>query len=102
MSITTKYTITTAAAAALAAGIVGLAAPAQAAPSGGNAADTISSLEAQGNRVIVTRQSSTPLDQASVVSVTRGPAIPQSVPFATSQGDNSRSVRSQTVYVTVR
>lgn len=97
-----KFSITTAAAAALTAGVLGLAAPAQAAPTGGNAADTISSLEAQGLRVIVTRQSSTPLDKASVVSVTRGPAIPQSVPFATSQGDNNRTVRSQTVYVTVR
>ncbi|MCG7595026.1 hypothetical protein ACXYX3_04685 [Mycobacterium sp. C3-094] len=97
-----KFSITTAAAAALIAGVLGLAAPAQAAPTGGNAADTISSLEAQGLRVVVTRQSSTPLDKASVVSVTRGPAIPQSVPFATSQGDNSRTVRSQTVYVTVR
>ena len=97
-----KFSITTAAAAALTAGVLGLAAPAQAAPTGGNAADTISSLEAQGLRVVVTRQSSTLLDKASVVSVTRGPAIPQSVPFATSQGDNSRTVRSQTVYVTVR
>lgn len=97
-----KFTVTTAAAAALTAGIVGLAAPAQAAPSGGNAADTISSLEAQGLRVVVTRQSGTPLDRASVVSVTRGPSTPQSVPFATSQGDGSRTVRSQTVYVTVK
>lgn len=97
-----KFTVTTAAAAALTAGIVGLAAPAQAAPSGGNAADTISSLEGQGLRVVVTRQSSTPLDRASVVSVTRGPSTPQSVPFATSQGDGSRTVRSQTVYVTVK
>ena len=97
-----KFTVTTAAAAALTAGVVGLAAPAMAAPTGGNAADTISALEAQGNRVIVTRQSSAPLDRASVVSVTRGPAIPQSVPFATSQGDNNRTVRSQTVYVTIK
>lgn len=97
-----KFTVTTAAAAVLTAGLVGLAAPAPAAPTGGDAADTISALEAQGNRVVVTRQSSTPLDKASVVSVTRGPDIPQSVPFATSQGDNSRTVRTQTVYVTVR
>ena len=96
------FTITTAAAAGLAAAVLGLAAPAHAAPTGGNAADTISALEAQGNRVVVTRQSSTPLDKASVVSVTRGPAIPQGVPFATSQGDNNRTVRNQTVYVTVR
>ena len=97
-----KVTITTAAAAALTAGVLGLTSPAHAAPTGGSAADTISSLEAQGLRVIVTRQSSTPLDKASVVSVTRGPSTPQSVPFATSQGDGSRTVRSQTVYVTVK
>ena len=96
-------TITTAAAAALTAGVLGLAAPAVAAPSGaGSAADTISALEAQGHRVIVTRQSSAPLDEASVVSVTRGPAIRESVPNATSNGDNNRSVSNQTVYVNVR
>ncbi len=95
-------TITTAAAAALAAGVLGLAAPAVAAPTGGNAADTISALEAQGNRVIVTRQSSTPLDQASVVSVHRGPDVRQSIPVPNSIGNGSRSVSNQTVYVTIK
>ncbi len=96
-------TITTTAAAALAAGVLGFAAPALAAPSGaGSAADTISALEAQGNRVVVNRQSSTPLDEASVVSVTRGPDVRQAVPNATSNGDNTRSVSNQTVYVNVR
>ncbi|KMO77171.1 hypothetical protein BST22_15035 [Mycolicibacterium chubuense] len=96
-------TITTAAAAALTAGVLGLAAPALAAPSGaGSAADTISALEAQGNRVVVNRQSNAPLDEASVVSVTRGPDVRQSVPNATSNGDNNRSVSNQTVYVNVR
>ena len=97
-----KLSITTVAAAALAAGVLGLAAPALAAPSAGNAEETISALEAEGNRVVVTRQSSTPLDEASVVSITRGPDVRQSVPFATSQGDNNRSVSNQTVYVTVK
>jgi hypothetical protein len=96
------FTFTTAAAAALTVGALGLAAPALAAPSGNNAADTISALEAQGNRVVVNRQSSTPLDEASVVSVTRGPNVRQAVPNATSNGDNTRSVSSQTVYVNVR
>ncbi|KGI67190.1 hypothetical protein MJO55_06465 [Mycolicibacterium rufum] len=97
------FTITTAAAAALTAGVLGLAAPALAAPSGaGSAADTISALEAQGNRVVVNRQSSTPLEEASVVSVTRGPDVRQSIPNATSNGDNNRSVSNQTVYVNVR
>ena len=97
------FTITTAAAAALTAGVFGLAVPALAAPSGaGSAADTISALEAQGNRVVVNRQSSTPLEEASVVSVTRGPDVRQSIPNATSNGDNNRSVSNPTVYVNVR
>lgn len=97
------FTITTAAAAALTAGVLGLAAPALAAPSGaGSAADTISALEAEGNRVVVNRQSNAPLDEASVVSVTRGPDVRRSVPNATSNGDNNRSVSNQTVYVNVR
>ncbi|TRW79824.1 hypothetical protein FK535_21030 [Mycolicibacterium sp. 018/SC-01/001] len=96
------FTITTAAAAALTAGVLGLAAPALAAPSASSAEDTISALEAQGNRVVVNRQSNTPLDEASVVSVTRGPDVRQAVPNATSNGDNTRSVSNQTVYVNVR
>ncbi|HEY9265412.1 MAG TPA: hypothetical protein VIQ11_12485, partial [Mycobacterium sp.] len=64
---------TTAIAAGLSAAVLGLAAPADAAPSGGNSAQqTISQLEAQGHRVIVKRQSSTPLSEASVVSVRPG------------------------------
>lgn len=80
-----------------------LAAPAVAAPTGARTADaTIMALEQQGNRVIVTRLSAAPLDEASIVSITHGPVVRQGVPFATSQGDNGRSVTTQTVYVTVR
>ncbi|MBX7448573.1 hypothetical protein GR927_11305 [Mycolicibacterium sp. 3033] len=97
-----KFTITTTAAAALTAGALGLAAPAFAAPTGGGAEQTISELEAQGNRVVVTRQSSAPLDEASVVSVTRGPIQRGAEPFGTSNGDSNRSIVSQTIYVTVK
>ena len=97
-----NFTIATAAAAGLTAAVLGLAAPAIAAPSGANAQDTISSLEDQGNRVIVNRQSSTPLSDATVVSVTRGPVMRQTVPFATPNGDGFRSLSSQVIYVTVR
>jgi aspartate carbamoyltransferase catalytic subunit len=97
-----NITVLTAAASALAAGIVGLAAPAAAAPTGGSAADTISQLEAQGNRVVVQRQGTAPLDEASVVSIRRGADVRQVLPNATSNGDNARSVSGQTVYVTVR
>ncbi len=97
-----NFTIATAAAAGLTAAVLGLAAPAVAAPSGANAQDTISSLEDQGNRVIVNRQSSTPLSDASVVSVTRGPEMRQAVPNATPNGDGTRSFSGQVVYVTVK
>ena len=72
----TNLTLTTAAAAGLTAALLGLAAPADAAPSGpANAADTISQLEADGNRVIVNRENSTPLDEADVVAVRPGSPI---------------------------
>ena len=69
-------TITLTAAAALSAAVLGLAAPAAAAPTGaGDAQQTIAQLEDQGNRVIVNRQSSTPLSDASVVGIRRGSPI---------------------------
>ena len=73
---TTTATITAAAAAGLSAAVLGLAAPAVAAPSGsGDAQQTVSQLEAQGNRVIVNRQSSAPLNDASIVGIRQGSPI---------------------------
>ncbi|MBO0676948.1 hypothetical protein JRC04_05685 [Mycolicibacterium sp. S2-37] len=56
---------------ALATAVIGLAAPAVAAPSGaGSAADVISQLDDRGYAVRVTQQGmNKPLDQASIVSV---------------------------------
>ncbi|PRC48480.1 hypothetical protein C6A85_79630, partial [Mycobacterium sp. ITM-2017-0098] len=70
-----NLTITTAIAAGLSAAFLGLAAPALAAPTGGSADQTISQLEAQGNRVIVNKLSDVPLSQADVVSVKQGSPI---------------------------
>ena len=67
--------IATATATALTAVALGLAAPALAAPTAASAEDTISELEAAGNRVIVTRQSRVSLDEAAVVNMTTGPDI---------------------------
>jgi hypothetical protein len=66
-----KFTATALFAGAAAAAILGLAAPAQAAPSGsGNAADAIASLDDRGYAVQVTHQGMVkPLDQSSIVSV---------------------------------
>ena len=77
---TAAATAATAAAAALTAAVLGLAAPAAAAPSGSDAQQTISQLEADGNRVIVNRLSDTPLSQATVVAVQPGPALRGTVP----------------------
>lgn len=99
----TKTTVLAGIATGLAAAALSLAGPALAAPTGAGQADaTIMALEDQGNRVIVTRLSNTPLQDASVVSVTHGPDVRRGVPFATSQGDNFRSISNQTVYVTVK
>ncbi|MGB2923051.1 MAG: hypothetical protein WBC15_24015, partial [Mycobacterium sp.] len=82
----TAATAATAIAAGFTAAFVGLAGPAAAAPSGNSAADTISSLEADGNRVVVNRQGSTALDNAEVVSVRQGQPIREYVWDA--QGDD--------------
>ncbi|HEY9265409.1 MAG TPA: hypothetical protein VIQ11_12470 [Mycobacterium sp.] len=97
-----NFTIATAAAAGFAAAFVGLAAPALAAPSGnGNAATTISELEAQGNRVIVNRQSGTALSDATVVSVRQGNPIREYVWDA--QGDDKiRQNVGHVIYLDVK
>jgi hypothetical protein len=94
--------ITTAAGAALTAGLFALAAPAAAAPSGGDAQDTISQLEADGNRVIVNRLSDTPLSQATVVGVNPGADIRGTV---AGQGDSSatqNTITGKIYYVNVQ
>ena len=71
-----NITLAATAAAALSAAVLGLAAPAAAAPSGtGDAQQTIAQLENQGNRVIVNRQSSAPLNDASIVGIRQGSPI---------------------------
>ena len=98
-----KITFATVAAAGLSAAILGLAAPAAAAPSGSDAQQTISQLEADGNRVIVNRLSSAPLSQAEVVAVRPGPALRGTVPNAGYNDDNRQGVvTGQVYYVDVR
>ncbi|MGV9799998.1 hypothetical protein ACWDTP_18320 [Mycobacterium sp. NPDC003449] len=68
-----RFGVATVAASGLAAAVIGLAAPAQAAPSGsGNAQQTIRELQARGYKVIVNRVGSAPLEQASVLAVRPG------------------------------
>ena len=80
---------TTAIAAGLAAAALALAAPAVAAPAADeNAQQTISQLEAHGNRVIVNRGSGAALSDASVVSVRPGPELREWVTVDGRQGND--------------
>lgn len=104
-----KFGFATIAASALTAGFLGLAAPAFAAPTGaGNAQDTISSLEAQGYKVIVNRLGSAPLNEANVVSVGEGPSFIHPTSGLrlrdnyTDHDHNFGAEKVQSVYVTVR
>jgi len=97
-----KFTIATAAAAGLSAAVLGLAAPAFAAPSGSqNAQETISALEAQGNRVIVNRESGASLSDATVVGVRQGNEI-QEYTWDAQRDDRVLETVGRIVYVDVR
>jgi hypothetical protein len=97
-----NFTVAATAATALSAAFIGLAAPALAAPTGGSADDTISRLEAQGNRVIVNRLSDAPLSEASVVGVNRGSDIRSTVMDHFNDRTYQGTVTGQVIYVDVR
>ncbi len=102
MNALKNLTIATTAAAALTATFFGLAAPALAAPTAGNADETISRLEAQGNRVIVNRLSDAPLSNASVVGINRGSDIRGTVMDHFNDRTYQGTVTGHVVYVDVR
>jgi len=88
----------------LAAAVIGLAAPATAAPSGpGNAQQTIEQLEAQGFTVIVNQIGTSPLEKASVVAVRPGQTRSYT-DLADLGGGNDvhTAVSDQTIYVDVK
>jgi len=97
-----KFGIATVLAGGLTAAVIGLAAPAVAAPTGpGNAQDTISQLQADGFNVIVNRIGSTPLDQATVIAVRPGQTYSRT--DSGTPGDSfSTTVTGKTVYVDVK
>ncbi len=97
-----KIGLATAIAGGLTAAILGLAAPATAAPSGpGNAQDTIKELQADGYNVIVNRVGATPLDQATVVAVRQGQTFSRT--DSGNPGDSlATTITSKTVYVDVK
>jgi hypothetical protein len=97
-----KFGIATVAASALAAAVVGLAAPVQAAPSGpGNAQDAIRELQSEGYTVIVNRIGNSPLDRATVVAVRPGQTYTETNRVGVGDDLHTRVV-NKTVYVDVK
>ena len=99
-----KFGFATIIASGLIAAVVGIAGPADAAPSGpGNAQQTISDLQAQGYSVVVNRIGSAPLDQATVVAVRPGQTYSRTDSGAPGAGnDIVTTVTGRTVYVDVK
>jgi hypothetical protein len=97
-----KFGFATVLAGGLTAAILGLAAPAGAAPAGpGNAQDTINQLQADGYNVIVNRTGTTPLDRATVVAVRPGQTYSRT--DSGSPGDSfGTTITGKTVYVDVK
>jgi hypothetical protein len=97
-----KFGFATLLAGGLTAAILGLAAPADAAPTGpGNAQDTINQLQADGYNVVVNRVGTTPLDQATVVAVRPGQTYSRT--DSGNPGDSLQTtVTDKTVYVDVK
>ena len=99
-----KFGLATAMVAGAAAAIIGLAAPAAAAPTGpGNAQQTINELQAQGYTVIVNRIGTAPLDQSTVVAVRPGQTYSRTDTGVPGAGnDIYTTVTGKTVYVDVK
>ena len=99
-----KFGIAAAVVSGLTAAVIGLAAPAVAAPTGpDDAQQTIDVLRAQGYTVIVNRIGTAPLDQANVVAVRPGQHFSRTdsgVPGA--RNDIYTTVIDKTVYLDVK
>jgi hypothetical protein len=98
----TAATLTSVLAGGMTAAVLGMAAPAGAAPTGpGNAQETINQLQADGYNVIVNRTGTTPLDQATVVAVRPGQTYSRT--DSGSPGDSfGTTITGKTVYVDVQ
>jgi hypothetical protein len=99
-----KFGLATATIAGAAAAIIGLAAPAAAAPTGpGNAQQTINELQAKGYTVIVNRTGTAPLDQSTVVAVRPGQTYSRTDTGLPGAGNDIYTiVTDKTVYVDVK
>jgi hypothetical protein len=99
-----KFGFATTVVGGLAAAVIGLAAPAAAAPTGpGDAQQTIDVLRAQGYTVIVNRIGTAPLEQADVVAVRPGQTYSRTDTGLPGAGnDIYTTVTDKTVYIDVK
>jgi hypothetical protein len=99
-----KFGIAATVVSGLAAAVIGLAAPAVAAPTGpGDAQQTIDVLRAQGYTVIVNRIGTAPLEQADVVAVRPGQTYSRTDTGVPGAGnDIYTTVTDKTVYLDVK
>ena len=99
-----RFALAAAAVSGLAAAVIGLAAPAAAAPTGpGDAQQTIDVLRAQGYIVIVNRLGTAPLEHADVVAVRPGQTYSRTDTGVPGAGnDVFTTVTNKTVYLDVK
>ena len=99
-----KFVLAAAVSSGLAAAVMGLAAPALAAPTGpGDAQQTIDVLRAEGYTVIVNRIGTGPLEHADVVAVRPGQTFSRTDTGLPGAGDDIyTTVTDKTVYVDVK
>lgn len=99
-----KFALATAVVSGLAAAVIGLAAPAIAAPTGpGDAQQTIDVLRAQGYTVIVNRIGTAPLDHSEVVAVRSGQTYSRTDSGLPGAGnDIATTVTDKTVFIDVK
>jgi len=99
-----KFALAATVASGLAAAVIGLAAPALAAPTGpGDAQQTIDVLRAQGYTVIVNRIGTSPLEHSHVVAVRPGQTYSRTDSGLPGAGnDIATTVTDKTVYVDVK
>jgi hypothetical protein len=99
-----KFALATAVVSGLAAAVIGLAAPAFAAPTGpGDAQQTIDVLRAQGYTVIVNRIGTAPLEHSDVVAVRLGQTYSRTDTGLPGAGnDIATTVTDKTVYIDVK
>jgi hypothetical protein len=99
-----KFALAATVASGLAAAVIGLAAPATAAPAGpGDAQQTIDILRAQGYTVIVNRIGTAPLDHSDVVAVRPGQTYSRTDTGLPGAGDDiAATVTDKTVYLDVK